>query len=62
MKKSKAMREEELEQKRSEINDLKKELETFHKREQYEQFATEIKAAHDSLIETSVDDAQALHC
>ena len=63
MKKTKTMLEEELEQKRTEIEDLKKELENEIKRsEKYKQFeecADDLKALRDSFINSGFSDKQA---
>lgn len=59
MKKTKAMLEEELEQKRAEIEDLKKELEKAEKYKQYEDAAGELKAAYDSFVDAGFDKNQA---
>lgn len=59
MKKTKAMLEEELEQKKSEIDELKKELEKAEKYKQYEDAAGELKAAYDSFVNAGFDEGQA---
>lgn len=63
MKKTKAMLEEELEQKRTEIEDLKKELENEIKRtEKYKQFeecADDLKALQHSFINSGFSEKQA---
>lgn len=59
MKKTKAMLEEELEQKRAEIEDLKKELEKAEKYKQYDDMAGEVKAIYDSLVNAGFSEDQA---
>lgn len=59
MKKTKAMLEEELEQKRTEIEDLKKELVKAEKYKQYDDMAGEIKAIYDSLVNAGFNEDQA---
>ena len=59
MKKTKAMLEEELEQKKSEIEDLKKELEKAEKYKQYEDAAGELKAIYDSCVNAGFNEDQA---
>lgn len=63
MKKTKAMLEEELEQKQTEIEGLKKELETeIKKTEKYKQFeecADDLKALQNSFINSGFSDKQA---
>jgi hypothetical protein len=63
MKKTKAMLEEELEQKRTEIEDLKKELENeIKKTEKYKQFeecADDLKALQNSFINSGFSEKQA---
>lgn len=59
MKKTKAMLEEELDQKRAEIEDLKKELEKAEKYKQYNDAAGEMKAMYDSFVNAGFDEDQA---
>lgn len=63
MKKTKAMLEEELEQKKTEIEDLKKELENeIKKTEKYKQFeecADDLKALQNSFINSGFSEKQA---
>ena len=59
MKKTKAMLEEELEQKKTEIEDLKKELEKTEKHKQYDDVAGELKAIYDSLVNIGFGEDQA---
>lgn len=59
MKKTKAMLEEELEQKRTEIEDLKKELEKAEKYKQYDDAAGEMKAMYDSFVNAGFNDDRA---
>lgn len=59
MKKTKAMLEEELEQKRTEIEDLKKELEKAEKYKRYDDMAGELKAIYDSLVNAGFNEDQA---
>ena len=59
MKKTKAMLEEELEQKKNEIEDLKKELEKTEKHKQYDDAAGELKAIYDSLVNIGFSEDQA---
>ena len=59
MNKTKAMLEEELEQKKSEIEDLKKELEKAEKYKQYDDAAGELKAIYDSLVNIGFGEDQA---
>lgn len=59
MNKTKAMLEEELEQKKSEIEDLKKELEKAEKYKQYDDMAGEIKAIYDSFVNAGFNEDQA---
>ena len=59
MNKTKAMLEEELEQKKNEIEDLKKELAKAEKYKQYDDMAGEIKAIYDSFVNAGFDEDQA---
>lgn len=59
MKKTKAMLEEELEQKRDEIEELKKELVKVEKYKQYDDMAGEIKAIYDSFVNAGFNKDQA---
>ena len=59
MKKTKAMLEEELEQKRAEIEELKKELVKVEKYKQYDDMAGEIKAIYDSFVNAGFNEDQA---
>lgn len=59
MKKTKAMLEEELDQKRAEIEELKKELEKAEKYKQYDDAAGEMKAMYDSLVNAGFNEDQA---
>lgn len=59
MNKTKAMLEEELEQKKNEIEDLKKELAKAEKYKQYDDMAGEIKAVYDSFVNAGFDEDQA---
>ena len=59
MKKTKAMLEEELEQKRDEIEELKKELVKVEKYKQYDDMAGEIKAIYDSFVNAGFNNDQA---
>ena len=59
MNKTKAMLEEELEQKKNEIEDLKKELEKTEKHKQYDDMAGELKAIYDSLVNFGFSEDQA---
>lgn len=59
MKKTKAMLEEELDQKRAEIEELKKELEKAEKYKQYDDAAGEMKAAYDSFVNAGFTEDQA---
>ncbi len=59
MKKTKAMLEEELEQKRAEIEELKKELVKVEKYKQYDDMAGEIKAIYDSFVNAGFNSDQA---
>lgn len=59
MKKTKAMLEEELDQKRAEIEDLKKELEKAEKYKQYDDAAGEMKAMYDSFVNAGFNEDQA---
>lgn len=59
MNKTKAMLEEELEQKKNEIEDLKKELEKTEKHKQYDDVAGELKAIYDSLVNIGFSEDQA---
>lgn len=59
MKKTKAMLEEELEQKRAEIEELKKELVNVEKYKQYDDMAGEIKAIYDSFVNAGFNEDQA---
>ena len=59
MKKTKAMLEEELEQKKTEIEDLKKELEKTEKHKQYDDAADELKAIYDSCVNAGFNEDQA---
>ena len=59
MKKTKAMLEEELEQKRAEIEELKKELVKVEKYKQYDDMSCEIKAIYDSFVNAGFNEDQA---
>lgn len=59
MNKTKAMLEEELEQKKNEIEDLKKELEKTEKHKQYDDAADKLKAIYDSLVNIGFSEDQA---
>lgn len=59
MKKTKAMLEEELDQKKNEIEELKKELVKVEKYKQYDDMAGEIKAIYDSFVNAGFDRDQA---
>ena len=59
MKKTKAMLEEELEQKKNEIEELKKELVKVEKYKQYDDMAGEIKAIYDSFVNAGFNKDQA---
>lgn len=59
MKKTKAMLEEELEQKKNEIEELKKELVKVEKYKQYYDMAGEIKAIYDSFVNAGFNRDQA---
>ena len=59
MNKTKAMLEEELEQKKTEIEDLKKELEKTEKHKQYDDAAGELKAIYDSCVNAGFNEDQA---
>ena len=59
MNKTKAMLEEELEQKKNEIEELKKELEKTEKHKQYDDVAGELKAIYDSLVNIGFSEDQA---
>ena len=59
MKKTKAMLEEELEQKKNEIEELKKELVKIEKYKQYDEMAGEIKAIYDSFANAGFNRDQA---
>lgn len=59
MKKTKAMLEEELDQKRAEIEDLKKELAKAEKYKQYDDMAGEVKAIYDSFVNAGFNEDQA---
>lgn len=59
MKKTKAMLEEELEQKRAEIEELRKELVKVEKYKQYDDMAGEIKAIYDSFVNAGFNEDQA---
>ena len=59
MKKTKAMPEEELEQKKNEIEELKKELVKVEKYKQYDDMAGEIKAIYDSFVNAGFNRDQA---
>ena len=59
MNKTKAMLEEELEQKKSEIDELKKELEKAEKYKQYDEAAGEMKAMYDSFVNAGFDEDRA---
>lgn len=59
MKKTKAMLEEELEQKKNEIDELKRELVKVEKYKQYDDMAGEIKAIYDSFVNAGFDRDQA---
>lgn len=59
MKKTKAMLEEELDQKRAEIEELKKELTKVDKYKQYDDMAGEVKAIYDSLVNAGFNEDQA---
>lgn len=59
MKKTKAMLEEELEKKKTEIEELKKELVKVEKYKQYDDMAGEIKAIYDSFVNAGFNKDQA---
>ena len=59
MKKTKAMLEEELDQKKNEIEELKKELVKVEKYKQYDDMAGEIKAIYDSFVNAGFNNDQA---
>lgn len=59
MKKTKAMLEEELDQKKNEIEELKKELVKVEKYKQYDDMAGEIKAIYDSFFNAGFNRDQA---
>ena len=59
MKKTKAMLEEELDQKKNEIEELKKELVKVEKYKQYDDMAGEIKAIYDSFVNAGFNRDQA---
>ena len=59
MKKTKAMLDEELEQKKNEIEELKKELVKVEKYKQYDDMAGEIKAIYDSCVNAGFNEDQA---
>lgn len=59
MKKTKAMLEEELDQKRAEIEELKKELVKAEKYKQYDDMAGELKAIYDSFVNAGFNEDQA---
>lgn len=59
MNKTKAMLEEELEQKKNEIEELKKELVKVEKYKQYDDMAGEIKAIYDSFVNAGFNRDQA---
>lgn len=59
MKKTKAMLEEELNQKKNEIEELKKELVKVEKYKQYDDMAGEIKAIYDSFVNAGFNRDQA---
>ena len=59
MKKTKAMLEEELDQKRAEIEELKKELAKAEKYKQYDDMAGEVKAIYDSFVNAGFNEDQA---
>ena len=59
MKKTKAMLEEELDQKKNEIEELKKELVKVEKYKQYDDMAGEIKAIYDSFVNAGFNEDQA---
>ena len=59
MKKTKAMLEEELDQKKNEIEELKKELEKTEKHKQYDDMAGELKAIYDSCVNAGFNEDQA---
>ena len=59
MNKTKAMLEEELEQKKNEIEELKKELVKVEKYKQYDDMADEIKAIYDSFVNAGFNRDQA---
>ena len=59
MKKTKAMLEEELDQKRAEIEELKKELVKAEKYKQYDDAAGEMKAMYDSFVNAGFNDDRA---
>lgn len=59
MKKTKAMLEEELDQKRAEIEELKKELVKAEKYKRYDDAAGEMKAMHDSFVNAGFNEDQA---
>ena len=59
MNKTKAMLEEELDQKKNEIEELKKELVKVEKYKQYDDMAGEIKAIYDSFVNAGFNEDQA---
>jgi predicted nuclease with TOPRIM domain len=59
MKKTKAMLEEELKQKSTEIEYLKKELEKVERYMQYDDLAGELKAVYDSFVNAGFKEEQA---
>ena len=59
MKKTKAMLEEELDQKKNEIDELKKELVKVEKYKQYDDMAGEVKAIYDSFVNAGFNRDQA---